>query len=212
MLPKTEWAARLAEGADQLEIDVPESAIEGSFRYAELLLEWSRRVDLVSHTEPLDVLERHFLDSWKGAQPIPSGARIVDLGSGGGFPGLALRLIRPDLDVVSVESRTRKGVFQRTVCREIGLEAEVRTVRVEDLGERFSWITARALAPLDRLLPLALHVAEPGSTVLAYKGPAWVQEWDRCQGAGLSLAGSVEYQLPFSKAQRALVLFHVEQA
>lgn len=212
MLPRPEWAERLADGARQLGLEIPSDAVEASFRYAELLLHWTQRVDLTSHTEPLEVLERHFLDSWVGL-PYLDATRVADLGSGGGFPGIALKLAVRELDLVSIESRSKKCVFQRTVCRELGLQGvDVRCERIEDETEQFPCVTARAFAPLERLLPLALERVEPGGRLLAYKGPGVDAEWDAVDPKmreSVEVLDRLDVTLPFSRTPRALLVLSV---
>lgn len=118
--------------------------------YAELLLRWNHKIALTAVTEPKEVLRRHFGESFfgAGAAQIEFG-RLADVGSGAGFPGIALRLIRPDMKVVLIEASVKKSTFLREVVRELELtDVEVMAVRAEDVGSELrsvDFVTARAV-------------------------------------------------------------------
>lgn len=129
----------------------------------------------------LEVLRsRHLPECRAVAQGLPEGpARLVDVGSGGGLPGLVIALLRDDLSVTLVESIKKKAAFLRETAAALGLDVEVRAERAEDLVgvvEPFDLATARAVAPLDRLLPLVLPLLRPGGRLYAIKGARWPEE------------------------------------
>lgn len=112
-------------------------------RYIELLLRWNEKINLTAIRDPLEILYRHFCESMFGAAAIPvEKCRLADVGSGGGFPGLPLKIIRPELDLVLIESNIKKATFLTEVVRELAL-ASVRVLvrRYEELSEE--------VAPLD---------------------------------------------------------------
>lgn len=141
--------------------------------YAALLAEWSARYNLVSANSLKDVWRRHFWDSAQLAPFIPSTARtLADLGSGAGFPGLVLaELMRGRLEVTLYEATAKKSRFLVEVAKQLDLPVAVQNVRVEDAPrEIFDVVTARACAPLPRLLGHAQHFAGPGTIMLLLKG------------------------------------------
>lgn len=164
--------------------DVSRETLERLEAYADLLRRWTVRINLVSKST-LDALwERHFTDS---AQLLPLGPdsaqRWTDLGSGGGFPGLVIAILaaetRPDLRVTLIESDRRKAEFLRTVARETGISTEVIAGRAEEVpGTAADVVSARALAPLKSLLPLAERHLAPGGVALLPKGAGYRQELD----------------------------------
>ena len=122
-----------------------------------LLLKWNRRINLVSPRTVGEFWQRHALDSWQLAAHVPDGVRsAIDLGSGAGFPGLAVAValkMRGEGRVLLVESAGKKANFLRTVARELELPADVTSERAEALPEReVDLVTARAFAPLPKLL------------------------------------------------------------
>ncbi|HVY14408.1 MAG TPA: 16S rRNA (guanine(527)-N(7))-methyltransferase RsmG [Rhodopila sp.] len=153
-------------------------------RFTALLLRWNATLNLIAPRDAPAVWERHVEDSLQLAPLIPEGTdRAVDLGSGGGFPGLVLAIatgIRFDL----IESDRRKAAFLRSAILETGAPAEVHACRIEDAAvPPAPLVTARALAPLPRLLPLVARLLAPEGTCLLLKG-ARVQEELAAASAG----------------------------
>src|SRR5216684_1796416 len=119
-------------------------------QYIRILLAWNEKINLTAIRDPLEILYRHFCESMYAAEIIPErGGRLADVGSGGGFPGLPLKIIRPDLRVFLVESNLKKATFLAEVVRELGLtDAQVLVRRYEELHEE--------IAPLDYICSRAL--------------------------------------------------------
>lgn len=166
--------------------DVSRETSERLASYAVLLRKWNPAINLVSRAT-LDELEtRHFADSAQLFDLAPAEARHwVDLGSGGGFPGLVIAIIAeelaPNLRVTLIESDQRKATFLRTVARELGLKrVEVIDARIEAADpQEADVLSARALAPLDRLLGFAERHLSPGGVALFPKGARYADEVNR---------------------------------
>jgi 16S rRNA (guanine527-N7)-methyltransferase len=140
-------------------------------RFAELLLRWNTTLNLIAPKDAGILWDRHIADSLQLVKLLPAGTeRAIDLGTGGGFPGLVLAIatgLRFDL----IESDRRKAAFLRTVVLETGAPAMVHACRIEDATlAPASLVTARALAPLPRLLPLAARLLTPAGVCLLLKG------------------------------------------
>lgn len=151
-------------------------------RYAEMLVEWNAtRMNLTRLVSPRDIAVKHFLDSLAllTVYVPPDGTRVLDVGTGAGLPGLALKIARPDLRVTLMDGTAKKLGFCRAVTDDLGLDAvEIVHARAEDavkrpeLAGRFDWVTARAVAPLDKLLPWLAPFAAPSGLLLSLKGIA----------------------------------------
>lgn len=115
---------------------------------------------------------RHVLNCAVLTELIPAGVRVIDLGSGAGLPGLVVAVARPDLDIVLVEPLERRVAWLREVTDELGVDVTVHRARAEELAGEVAGqvVTARAVAPLTRLLEWGLPLVEPGGQVLAIKG------------------------------------------
>jgi 16S rRNA (guanine527-N7)-methyltransferase len=134
-------------------------------RYVALLLRWNEKINLTAIREPLEILYRHFCESMYAAVAVPlQQGRLADVGSGGGFPGLPLKIIRPDLDVFLIESNVKKATFLAETVRELGLEG-VRVIvsRYEELSEE--------VAPLDVVCSRAVGDFGP---LLSWAGSAQI--------------------------------------
>ena len=153
------------------QLDVSRETMRKLETYVALVEKWQPRVNLVSPASLPDIWMRHVWDSAQLAPYIsPGSPRLVDVGSGAGFPGLVLAILT-DAECHLVESDQKKAVFLRTVIRECGLMAMVHNDRIENMPcLKASVITARALAPLDRLLPLLETQLRPGTRCLFLKG------------------------------------------
>ena len=140
--------------------------------YADLLIEWNARHNLVAKSTLPDLWQRHMLDSAQLAPLIPADAKTVaDLGSGAGFPGLVLAILRPDLAITLHEATTKKCAFLSTVAERVGVTVAVENARMEDQPPRaFDVVTARACAPLPQLLAYAYPFISANSVCLFLKG------------------------------------------
>jgi 16S rRNA (guanine527-N7)-methyltransferase len=142
----------------------------------------SRGIDhgLIGPREADRLWERHILNSAAIAPLIPEGSRVVDVGSGAGLPGIPLAILRPDLDVTLLEPLLRRTRFLEDTITELGLRGRVRVLRgrAEDQRERFDVVTARAVAPLTRLVPWCAPLLADDGAVLALKGSSAAEEVD----------------------------------
>lgn len=139
--------------------------------YLELLLRWNARTNLTAVREPLAIVERHFADSLFCAQQVPPTAQtVLDFGSGGGFPGVPLAILRPELSVTLAESQSKKAAFLREAVRTLGLTTKVWAQRVELMPaeQRFDCVTLRAVDQMLLACPLAAERLAPGGILLAF--------------------------------------------
>lgn len=151
--------------------------------YHKLLLKWQDKINLVSSKTIQNAWERHFDDSLQLLDHIPHDAKILfDIGSGAGFPGLVLAIVRPDLDLHLIESDQKKCSFLKTVSRETAVEVSIHNGRIESVSRETDIVpdvvTARALASLRDLLALAepWWLANPDLTMILPKGAQVEQE------------------------------------
>lgn len=156
--------------------DVSRETLDDLQRYAELLAQWTKQINLISPKSVAQLWHRHFLDSAQLLRISPSLLNTwVDLGSGGGFPGLVVAIMaretNPALRVTLIESDQRKAAFLRTVVRELGLATEVLADRIESAERQGAdVVSARALAPLADLLGFADRHLDPAGRAFFLKG------------------------------------------
>lgn len=178
--------------------------------YGDLLLDWNQRMNLTAITQPEEVAVKHFLDSALLLQhcgSLPEDLSLIDVGTGAGFPGLVLAILKPHWKITLLDSLQKRITFLETVCRELAL-SNVRCIhsRAEEGGqnpslrEQFDVATARAVANLPLLSEYCLPFVKVGGWFLPMKGTEPQAEGDRAQKAIPLLGGKLEdiqeYALP----------------
>lgn len=143
--------------------------------FTELLLHWNEKVGLTTVTEPREILERHFGESFFGARAVPiSHGRLADVGSGAGFPGLPIKLLVPSVEVILIESNKRKAVFLAEVVRTLKLSGIcIEARRFEDLqgpAWQFDYVCSRALGNVEKLLAWSSNVLNPDGQLVLWLG------------------------------------------
>lgn len=215
------WRQTVVEGASALGLDVSVDQARIMGRHALELLQWNRITNLTTITDPLEVALKHYVDALAAVPLIGDGARVLDAGSGGGFPGIPLNIVRPDLSVTMVDSVRKKVSFLKHAIRTLGLrEIDAFHGRLEELAGspafcgRFDIVVCRAFSSLENFVSLALPFLSPGGSLLAMKGPQADHDHEilnrKDEGTiifnGISLAIHIyRYRLPRLDAQRSLV-------
>jgi len=196
--------APLLEDAARLGLPLDEHALATFERYLDLIFEWNERAGITSIADPVEAQHRHFgeslalLQTLRAAGVLPEGipTRVADLGPGGGFPGIPMRIAEPTLDLVLVESNQKRADFLRLVTDALELErVEVVAQRIEDAGRNpalrasFDVVVARALAAMPVLVEYALPLLGEGGLLAAPKGSRALDELDEARGAIEALGG-----------------------
>jgi 16S rRNA (guanine527-N7)-methyltransferase len=167
-----------------------------ALRYAEHLVTTGVERGLIGPHETERIWDRHILNCAVVAELVPDDARVVDIGSGAGLPGIPLALARPDLRIVLVEPLARRVEWLVEVLDDLALNVRVERGRAEETAVRRAWegsdvVTARAVAPLARLAGWALPLLRPGGHLLALKGASAPEEIERDGAAVLRAGGGV---------------------
>ena len=148
------WKDTIVEGAEQLGIDVQAGQADQFAAHALILKEWNQKINLTAIDSPMDMAVKHFLDSIISSRYIKPGSRLLDVGSGAGFPGIPLKVMIPSLDVILVDATRKKVSFLNHVIRRLHL-SHITAIhsRIEDLQQewegRFDVIVCRAFSSLD---------------------------------------------------------------
>ena len=153
--PATLTATTIRRALGEFQIVVNDSQVAQIQQYTSILLAWNEKINLTAIRDPVEVLNRHFCESMYAASTVPvEDGRLADVGSGAGFPGLPLKIIRPELQVVLIESNVKKATFLAEVIRDLGLaDARVLVSRYQELSEE--------VAPLDFVCSRALGEFAP---------------------------------------------------
>ena len=173
--------------------DNPERAAAFN-RYAEMLRERNEKINLTAITEPEEVKVKHFLDSCSAAELLPGGASVLDVGSGAGFPGLPLKIVRPDLTVTLLDSVNKKVAFVSEVVAELKLSGVTAVhARIEDFPHKgeYDAVVSRAVAELSTLAEYALPFVKIGGAFIAYKSEKAESEAEAAASAITLLGGRI---------------------
>ncbi len=154
----TQWKNIIRQGAQALGVDVSPEQADGFSTHARELIKWNQKVNLTAIADPFEIAVKHFVDSIAAAVLIPPSISILDIGSGGGFPGVPLKTLIPTLTVMLVDASRKKISFLKHVCRTLQLEKiDARHIRGEDIIIAPGFQETRVgfqKAPLDRSMPV----------------------------------------------------------
>jgi len=180
-------ADAIAKALHEFQLEATAAQIAAIQRYMTMLLVWNEKINLTAIRDPLEVLYRHFCESIFAAVTVPLQAgRVADVGSGGGFPGLALRIARPELQVILIESNVKKATFLAEVVRELGFsDTRVLVSRYEDLGEEIAplnFVCSRALGEFDKFLSWARSERVAAEQAVLWVGGRDIEEVKRIGG------------------------------
>lgn len=205
-MPGDALKARLIAGAQELGIALDTTQAAGLLRLVVELQEWSKRFNLTAIREPVDIVDKHLLDSLS-VQLLLHGRRIADIGTGAGFPGLPLAIVNPRRDFTLVEATGKKVHFVRHAIEALGLgNVEVIQARSETWKPRalFDCVLARALGKLADFVRVAGHLCARDGRMLAMKGRHPTAEMHALP-AGWRIIGLHDLQVPGIAAERCAV-------
>ncbi len=206
---------RLKQGFKDLSMEVTDAQIAQLVRYGELLVEWNEKMNLTAITDPIEIAEKHFLDSAMCLKCGIAGS-VIDVGTGAGFPGLVLKILKPDINLCLLDSLQKRLTFLETVTNELKL-SDVTFVhaRAEDGGrdkklrEKFDFAVARAVANLSTLSEYCLPFVKQNGYFVAMKGPKAQQEIADAKNALSKLGGELgtvlEEKIPGTDLEHVIV-------
>lgn len=209
----------LKEVAGAVEINLLESQVQLFEDYYRYLVQGNEKCNLTTITEPKDVAIKHFIDSLTCLQSVhfPSGARVLDVGTGAGFPGIPLKIYRNDLNVTLMDSLNKRISFLRDTIHRLGLH-DITAVhdRAEDFGHRtanrenYEIVVSRAVARLSVLAEYCLPCVKVGGYFISQKGPDIEDELEEGSGAFLKLGGRLssvnKFKLPLIEDPRSIII------
>lgn len=209
-IPSENWRRFLAETSESMgaALTLEDTALFEA--YALELLVWNRKINITAITDPAAIAVKHFVDSLVPAAYIPENAAVLDIGSGGGFPGIPLGIHRPDLRITLVDSSRKRVNFQRAVLRKIrldhvtGIEAKLAEVVLQDeFRESFDVVISRAFTSFEQWMIQAIPLVKRAGRLIAMVGAIErdaVREFRaRCADA-IDTIDVVSYSLPIASA------------
>ena len=216
-LGSTKWNRLIEDGADELNITLGQKKIELLGRYAVELLHWNQTINLTAITDPAQIAVKHFLDSLAPAPLIPPNAALLDIGSGGGFPGIPLKILFPSMPVLLIDSSRKKISFLKHIIRSLGLHnIDARQIRAEDLIKDrtspyvYDVIISRALSFTDAFIHMALPLLSKNGIIILMKGKLTHEEMESVGATLKKIKPTLflmvkNYRLPHLHAERSLL-------
>ncbi len=215
-----EWINIVLEGADRMGVSVNAYQAFQFGRHAQHLMQWNRKINLTAITDPAQVAVKHYLDAIAPLSHIPAEGRLLDMGTGGGFPGIPLKIMRPDQSMTLIDSVRKKITFVKSSIHLLGLaQIEARHVRVQDMPLQntpqveFEVVVCRALAELEAVVAMAIPVLADDGRLVVYQGPQGTAR-NRAEEFSPVVDNrryrfqllSYSYQLPFTGDKRSVAV------
>ena len=211
-----EWQNLIIDGAQQLGIAIDERISDAFSTYAAELIHWNRKINLTAITDPRDMAIKHFLDSLAPAKFVPERARLLDIGSGAGFPGIPLKILKPSLSILLIDGVRKKVSFLKHMIRTLNLDqSNALHIRAENLPHHpvcaggFSAIISRAVSDLTSFIKMAMPLLAKQGVMIAMKAKIDPKTLGalRAEMSPHQFRLDVEhYSLPIDPKQRAVVL------
>lgn len=189
-------------------IDISEKQLSQFETYASLLKEWNEKMNLTAITDDEGIAVKHFIDSISVLKfaDLRQNSRLIDIGTGAGFPGIPIKIMRPDVEITLLDSLNKRLIFLEEVCGKIDIKADIVHARAEELGqdpeyrEKFDYSVSRAVANLPALCEYCIPYIKIGGIFISMKGPDAETEIETAKNAvsllGCRIAAADELTLP----------------
>lgn len=220
-MEREEFSAIIEEKMQKIHIDMNKRQIEQFYLYMNLLLEWNKKMNLTAITEPQEVITKHFVDCATVMKHLEGAKRVIDVGSGAGFPGIPIKILKPDIEICLMDSLQKRISFLEEVIQKLRLE-KIETIhaRAEELGrnkayrEQFDATVSRAVAPLNVLLEYVSPFLKVKGKAICMKGSNIEKELKESEKAfqelKMKLVQKEEFKIPETDLKRSIVIFQKE--
>lgn len=216
-MEKEEWKKTLQKQCEELTVELNDAKQEQFYTYMELLQKWNENINLTAITEPKEVLQKHFVDSLTIMPYIEKNAKVIDVGTGAGFPGIPMKIAEDGVQVTLLDALNKRLNFLNEVIRSLGLtNIEMVHLRAEEAGknkqlrEKFDVSVSRAVAPLSVLVEYLLPLVKINGICICMKGSNIEEEIANSKKAIEILGGKIEkieeFTLPDSDMKRSIII------
>jgi len=202
----------LVKGSSELGITLDSRKIQKFLSYHELIKKWNSKINLTSVTDDSEIVVKHFLDSLTVSELITDGPNILDIGTGAGFPGVPIAIVRESLNITVLDSREKRIFFINEVLRELDL-SNVKTVsgRAEDSNNgvpriNFDYVLTRAVGDIKEVINLSVPYLNEKGKIILMRGKEGKIEWKRFKNGNLKLLHLREIIVPESNFMRVLLV------
>ena len=221
-MDKEEFLKKMKEWEKYFDFHFSVEQLEQFFAYMNLLIEWNKKMNLTAIIEPNEIILKHFIDSITILKEIDSNSKIIDVGTGAGFPGIPLSIMNPTLKITLADSLNKRLIFLQEVIKELGLKnIEIIHARAEELGQNkkyrecFDVATSRAVANLSTLSEYLIPLVKIDGKVISMKAGNAQVEIHEAQKAINVLGGRIEsieeFTLPQTDIERTIIMINKER-
>ena len=222
-MEKEEFFDIMRKKSKKIDISLENRQFEKFYRYMELLLEWNQKINLTAITEPEEIILKHFIDSLTVSKYIEKNSKLIDVGTGAGFPGIPLKIVREDLEITLLDSLNKRVTFLNEIIDKLKL-TKIETVhnRVEEFAqnkqyrEKFDYSISRAVANMSTLSEYLIPLVKIGGNCICMKGSRIEEEINSSKNAINILGGKIEniekFTLPNTDYERNIVIIKKEKA
>ena len=221
-MEKIEFIEKISNQSKELGVNITNMQAEKFYLYTNMLLEWNEKINLTAITEQNEIIQKHFIDSLTINKYIDEEASIIDVGTGAGFPGIPIKIVRDDIRVTLLDALNKRINFLNEVIEQNKL-TNIDTIhaRAEEAGknkdfrEKFDISTSRAVAPLNVLVEYLLPLVKIGGKCICMKGSNAKEEVENSKKAISLLGGKIEkieeLELPKSDIKRTVIVIRKER-
>ena len=214
-MERKDFFDKMLEKSALIDIQFTVEQLEKFYKYMQMLIEWNEKMNLTAITDPDDIILKHFIDSLTILKEIPRGAKVVDVGTGAGFPGIPISIMNETIKITLVDSLNKRLIFLQEVIKELKLQnVEIIHARAEEFGqdkkyrESFEVATSRAVANLSTLSEYLIPLVKVNGKCICMKGPDANEEINQAEKAIEVLGGKIksvkEFVLPKSDIKRRI--------
>ncbi|MCI0455341.1 MAG: 16S rRNA (guanine(527)-N(7))-methyltransferase RsmG [Candidatus Dadabacteria bacterium] len=204
----------LVNGAKELGAMLTSGQVALFLEYLKKIKSWNKRINITGIDDERKIVINHFLDSITTVQFVSEYSRVLDIGSGGGFPGIPLKIIKPSLELILIDSIQKKVFFMRDVIRRLGLK-EIKAIlgRAEDAGNEiprayFDLVVSRAIGEIDEILDLGAPYLRERGEIILMRGKKGIEEWEEIEhkSRNFKLKDFKKVSLPYSRHERTILI------
>lgn len=218
-----EFSDEMKKYLQEVDLELSDDKIEKFYKYMNLILEWNEKINLTAITDQKEMIIKHFIDSLSIVKGIPSKSKVIDVGTGAGFPGIPLKIYDESINITLLDSLNKRINFLNEVALQLNFKDGIETIhgRAEEMAQnpkyrsQYDFAVSRAVAPLNILLEYLVPYTKVNSHVIAMKGSNADEEITNSKNALKELGCSIEeknkFVLPEDAGERYIIVVKKEQ-
>ena len=221
-MEKKEFETKLKKGMEALNIELTQKQTDQFYKYMQLLIEWNEKINLTAITKPEEIIQKHFIDSATIIKNLKNTKTLIDIGTGAGFPGIPIKIIKPEIEIVLLDSLNKRIKFLEEIIKKLELK-NIKAIhsRAEEIGknkeyrESFDTVVSRAVANMTTLSEYTIPLVKIGGKAIYMKSSEIEEELENAKKAIKILGGKVqkveEIYLPGTDIKRKNIIIEKKE-